>query len=383
MKIAFIDDGICEETFCLSQQVEHYRIMSDLRIRRLQEASVPGISHGTLCTAIFSDIYPDNPNPVLDIAVLESGKASIQRLIAALVWCLHHSVKLIHMSLGTVDFNDIAVLNDIIDPLIKRGTIIVSAFHNKHIKSYPAAFPGVFGVRRSMKENSLKNGDFALDPCEGLSDENCFVVRYDKPLYTRQGLKFETNHSNSLAAPVLTGHIAQYLNGHLNAGFTEVFEYLSKSCSTIQGHAPKVRPYLISGGHSTHKPVVAFPWEDENLFDAFLESLTKSGYLVTALSEKAKANAIPISYYLGQNEKINGNLLFTIEFIYDPDIILLCINENRIDMPTDWERVDILVKTDHSHYCMVTEDKTFRFKAVQELVQSLTSYFQPSKDEAK
>jgi hypothetical protein len=71
MRIAIIDDGISEKSICLSQNIEHYKVLSDLRIIKLQKAPMQNISHGTICEAIFEDIYPDNPNPIMDISVLD------------------------------------------------------------------------------------------------------------------------------------------------------------------------------------------------------------------------------------------------------------------------------------------------------------------------
>ena len=262
---------------------------------------------------------------------------------------------------------------------MNNGAILVSAFHNKYIKSYPASFLGVFGVRRSLKRNCLKNGGLALDICEGLSVENCFVGNFDKPFYVYQDLKVKIYYSNSFVAPVVTGYIAKYLNKNQDARFPEVLEYLLKNCSKIKGHAPKIEPYIKNVNYTAKKPVISFLSEDENLFYGLLQTFNKSGFLVAALSEKDK-DTIPIFHYLNKKEKLNGNLLFTIEYIYDPDVILLCMDKNRMDLPVDWEIIDAFAKTEQLSFCMMLQNETIRFKTVQALFQSLISYFQTNLD---
>lgn len=380
MKIAIIDDGIYEENIYVLNNVEHYKVLSDLRIIKSQKAPVQNFTHGTFCAAIFNEIYPDSPNTIIDISVLDrSGKATINGLVTALEWCLKNSVKLVHMSLGTVNFYDIAILKNIIDLLLNKGTILVSAFHSKYLRSYPAAFPGVFGVRHSIKENRLRNGEFALDMCKGLSTENCFIAKYNKSFYIFEDTEIEIGHSNSFTAPVLTGYIAKYINENQNAVFPEVLEYLLKNCSKIEGHAPKIEPYLKNRNYNNKKPVVFFLSEDKSVFYELLETLNKTGFSVTALSEKGK-DTIPIPHYLNKSEKISSNLLFTIEYIYDPDIILLCVDKNRMNLPIDWEIIDAFVKKDKFEFCMMLEDKAIQFKTPEALFQGLISYFQANID---
>lgn len=376
MRIAFIDDGICENTFSLSLQIEHYRVTPDLCVKKSLATPKQGLSHGTLCAAIFDDIYPSYPNPVLDIAILDdTGKAEINRLVAALEWCLVNSVKLIHMSLGTVNYFDIKKLDKIINALNSRQVILIAAFHNKYIKSYPAAFSGVFGVRRSKKENGLYNESIALDKCEGLHIENCFVANYDKVLYTNEGEKVETDYSNSLAAPALTGIIAKYLNDNQTANFSEVLAYLAKNCSKIHGHAVQIEPYIKKENKNTMKPVVALLSDHKKIFLELLQAFIEVDFSVLAISEDNE-NVIPIHYYLNNNEKVNSNLIYTLDYIYDPDLIILCANKTRFDWPMNWDVIDIYIYYMNAHYNLQTLDRSFQLNTLQETVQCVCEYFQ-------
>lgn len=375
MRIAFIDDGICENTFSLSLQIEHYRVTPDLCVKKSLATPKQGLSHGTLCAAIFDDIYQNNPNPVLDIAILDdTGKAEISRLVAALEWCLANSVKLIHMSLGTINYFDIRKLDNIIDTLNSRQVILIAAFHNKYIKSYPAAFSGVFGVRRSKKENRLRNGSIALDLCEGLHIENCFVTNYDKTLYTRKGKKIETDYSNSLAAPVLTAIIAKYLNENQTASFSDVMDHLTRNCSKINGCAVQIETYIRKGKENTQKPVVALLSENKKIFIDLLQAFIEADFSVSAISEENE-NAIPIHHYLKKKEKINRNFLYTLDYIYDPDLIILCVSKTRLDWPLNWDVIDIYIYYMNAHYILQTQDRSFQLNTLQETVHCVCAYF--------
>lgn len=379
MKIAFIDDGICENTFALSQQFEHYQVSPDLCVKKINVEPTVWVSHGTMCAAIFNDIYPDNPNPVADISILDdTGRAEIGRLIAALEWCLVNSIKLIHMSLGTLDYYDMMKLKSIISALTDNQTILVAAFHNKYIKSYPAAFPGVFGVRRSKKNNDLKHGQIALDLCAGLCTENCFITSYNNSLLTRDGKKVKTNYSNSLAAPVLTGTIAKYLYENQAANFSDVLVHLTKSCSKIHGHTAAIEPYIKKRKLNTLKPVAVLFSEDEEIFVELLKAFTELGFLAAAVSEEG-GNAIPAHHYLKTNEKINGAFLYTLEHIYDPDIIVLCVNKSRLKCPIDWNVIDMYIYRKDSYCFMSTQDKSFQLNTVQDIIQCIRLYFQEIK----
>lgn len=376
MKLAFIDDGICENTFSISQQFEHYQVTPDLCVKKINDQPMIGLSHGTMCAAIFHDIYPNNSNLITDIAILDdTGRAEISRLVASLEWCLANSIKLIHMSLGTLDYYDMTKLSRIIRALTDNQTILVAAFHNRYIKSYPAAFPGVFGVRRSKKKNNLKNGQIALDLCEGLRAENCFVANFYKTLHTHDGEKVMTNYSNSLAAPVLTGVIARYLNENQAAGFSDVFEHLINGCSKFHGHTAKIEPYVKKMKLNTHKPVVAFLSKDMELFFMVLKAFADLGFLTTAVSEE-DCDTIPVHHYLNYNERISGSFLYTLECVYDPDIIVLCVNQSRLDDPINWDVIDVLIYRNGSYCIITTQDKSFQQNTVQDIVQCLCSYFQ-------
>ena len=87
--------------------------------------------------------------------------------------------------------------------LLKQNTIIVAAYHNNNIRTYPACFPGVFGVRQD-REGVLCENQFMFQQQAGVCCENLIVAH-------RWGSQGETA-SNSYVAPVISGYIQSFWN---------------------------------------------------------------------------------------------------------------------------------------------------------------------------
>lgn len=145
-----------------------------------------------------------------DLNVTDSaGTTQITVLLEALEWCIQNKIKLIHMSLGTINYFDIKPLWIQIKRLLDADAIIVAAYHNRNIKTYPAAYPGVFGVRQD-RYGLLGNGQILFQEQKGYNIENSIIANF-----SWNGI---VNQANSYAAPVVTGHIATYLNRKPTAG---------------------------------------------------------------------------------------------------------------------------------------------------------------------
>ena len=120
-----------------------------------------------------------------------------RQLLDALDWCIANKVRLLHMSLGTRNYFDVKELEGRIARLTKGGTIIVAAYHNSNMRTYPAVFSRVFGVRQDMS-GILGQGEFLFQKIKGLEEENSIVIHWWKE---------NLDCANSYAAPVLTGMI--------------------------------------------------------------------------------------------------------------------------------------------------------------------------------
>lgn len=172
--------------------------------------------HGAVCVGIITSICSDIE--LWDLNVTDSaGTTQITVLLEALEWCIQNKIKLIHMSLGTINYFDIKPLWIQIKRLLDADAIIVAAYHNRNIKTYPAAYPGVFGVRQD-RYGLLGNGQILFQEQKGYNIENSIIANF-----SWNGI---VNQANSYAAPVVTGHIATYLNRKPTAGFDDVMDFL-------------------------------------------------------------------------------------------------------------------------------------------------------------
>ena len=172
--------------------------------------------HGAVCVGIITSICSDIE--LWDLNVTDSaGTTQITVLLEALEWCIQNKIKLIHMSLGTINYFDIKPLWIQIKRLLDADAIIVAAYHNRNIKTYPAAYPGVFGVRQD-RYGLLGNGQILFQEQKGYNIENSIIANF-----SWNGI---VNQANSYAAPVVTGHIATYLNRKPTAGFDDVMDFI-------------------------------------------------------------------------------------------------------------------------------------------------------------
>ena len=132
--------------------------------------------HGAVCVGIITSICSDIE--LWDLNVTDSaGTTQITVLLEALEWCIQNKIKLIHMSLGTINYFDIKPLWIQIKRLLDADAIIVAAYHNRNIKTYPAAYPGVFGVRQD-RYGLLGNGQILFQEQKGYNIENSIIANF-------------------------------------------------------------------------------------------------------------------------------------------------------------------------------------------------------------
>ena len=112
---------------------------------------------------------------------------------------------------------------------------------------YPAAYPGVFGVRQD-RYGLLGNGQILFQEQKGYNTENSLI-----PNLSWNGI---VNQANSYAAPVVTGHIATYLNRKPTAGFDDVMDFLM-TIATHKSDYPDILENVIRDKTNIEIPVIA------------------------------------------------------------------------------------------------------------------------------
>lgn len=144
MEIAIIDTG-------LNTILDSGREIDGISINEKGEVSNlfgDNIGHGTGVISLLDRIIPTN----IDFFVIRLYDYETEVNPCALIEALKYlkdrrsESKIIHMSLGIGDCDEIKQLKESIDNLVSEGRIVVAAYANEGTISYPAAFSNVIGV---------------------------------------------------------------------------------------------------------------------------------------------------------------------------------------------------------------------------------------------
>ena len=267
--------------------------------------------HGAVCVGIITSICSDIE--LWDLNVTDSaGTTQITVLLEALEWCIQNKIKLIHMSLGTINYFDIKPLWIQIKRLLDADAIIVAAYHNRNIKTYPAAYPGVFGVRQD-RYGLLGNGQILFQEQKGYNIENSIIANF-----SWNGI---VNQANSYAAPVVTGHIATYLNRKPTAGFDDVMDFLM-TIATHKSDYPDILENVIRDKTNIEIPVIAGIDLDYEEMIQLKVMFSQNGYYAINLQKNPlDENVIPLEYYDDSNESLNDILSVSYTHLTLPTIL--------------------------------------------------------------
>lgn len=375
--IAVIDSGIRDEGVIggkVTAKIDFLAVdHKNMEARNKRSSCV----HGTTCAKIISSICPQAY--FLDLTAMQpDGTTDISKLLEALDWCAQQGVRLIHLSLGTINYFDIIPLKERISHLLDQNVIIVAAYHNQNIRTYPAAFPGVFGVRQD-REGILKNGQFFVQEQTGYSYENSIVAHW----WGEDG----DQYSNSYAAPVITGYAARVLCENKEAGFHTVLEFLKRNAVTGMKYPQKIECVIHKNMNRIDKninpagkadnieiPVIAAQGcraEMPMLADEF----ERKGFQVLLLQEKAAdSRAIPIEYY-GEADRPLGHILDTVDLIYNPDIIFLDYISGKAYSTEEKQEIDMLISRDHDVYTITAGGLQRTAQKAEEISSIICRYF--------
>ena len=313
MKIAIIDGGI----LCQDDLKNKILKKKNFTCERKNTITKSALIHGTTCARIIAEMNPKIE--IYDLSIMYSdGFSNMRVLLKALEWCIQNQVKFIHMSIGIINYFDIEPLEKCVKKLLKQNTIIVAAYHNNNIRTYPACFPGVFGVRQD-REGVLCENQFMFQQQAGICCENLIVAH-------RWGSQGETA-SNSYAAPVISGYITKFLEHKPEAKFQQVSKFLK--CKSEKGQE----------------------------YPSALQKVLRKKRSIEILQEiKTTSDAIPMDYYFEENISF-GDFIYTVNEIYKPDVIMLdSINGNVFDVDKE-SQIDV---------CIMREKKNTKYVRIKQ-----------------
>lgn len=146
VKIAILDSGVnCTHEKFVNKKIKGKTIVIDEKEDlHLSEAFDDEIGHGTAVYDIISSLAPQ-----VDITNFKILSRDLTIKTSAFIKILQYIMDsniydIINISITTPEYSD--EMKQVCDEIIKRGTVIVSAFDNYGGISYPAAFESVIGV---------------------------------------------------------------------------------------------------------------------------------------------------------------------------------------------------------------------------------------------
>ena len=153
-----------------------------------------------------------------------------------------NNIKLVNLSLGTIDFRDYEEVRKAVNYVARKGVIIVAVCNNGNIFTQPASLSNVIGVKCDI-EGKLQEGQYRYNcyPLDGIEITACavhFLVKYD-------GGEKTTAPCNSFATPMITAIVYNILYQNPAMSFQEIKRKLAEG-------AENVLPAGTSIVHSQH-----------------------------------------------------------------------------------------------------------------------------------
>ncbi|MDF2541694.1 MAG: in-like serine protease [Herbinix sp.] len=378
VKVAFIDDGICE-AFVDDDTVFESYIVADGSVQACEHKK-DILTHGTICYKVFKDRVGSRYD-LSSVQILDDRMYStdIDSLILALKWCNQNSIKLINLSLGTKIFFDIDKLLPIINDLAEAGVIIVCACNNSNTITFPACFENVIGVRHDTAEIYKTNFLYLPNPYDKIDiiaysesmhvtlyekdyscDMNCFINkdmagncnRFD---ITNVSQSLSSSPCNSNAAPLITAIICNLIA----EGITDLKNIRSELVRTsLKGEQLYTYEFCKSKLRSWKKmkvPIVLYDCEQDadHSKEFILELLGKfkaDGYQAVCFTDLFETDIAShffnITYWKTVSLGDNIDLYFNFT---DADIIVMILGKSRMDEILELTQPDVII-TERQEY---------------------------------
>ncbi len=236
IQIAVIDDGISEKLYNIGNLDFDIEISSILKIEHRKNYNPYLPSHGTTCAAIIKN---NSPNAILgSIKILnDKSKSAVKdQLIKSIEWCATNDVKIINLSIGTINFRDFDDIKDCINRVADEGVIIVAACDNDSFYTMPACLTNVIGVK-CMKIYINDQYEFNPYAFDGI-DISASGLHY---LVDTFGNSRYTSTSNSFAAPLITAKVYDIVNMNPKISLEEIKKRLYKRAHNCRN---EYNPYI-------------------------------------------------------------------------------------------------------------------------------------------
>ncbi len=359
--VAIIDDGINQNLYDIGELKHNIQITPEIHIQERVNYDPFLPSHGTTCAAIIKKYAPDAVLSSVKILNDDSCKGMKTQLIRALEWCVENDIRLVNLSLGTIDYKDFIEVEKAVKYASENGVIIVAACNNRNIFTCPASLDNVIGVKcdtsGKLKETEYIYNSFPLD---GIDVTACGI--HDLVKYS--GESKITSACNSFATPAITALVYNIIKNNPNIGLyglKEVLKQNSADAKQIEGSSyiikktQKINDFNNYINKSIEIPIIEVYNNYGNKINEFYKNLTgkfrADGYNAICIcaedDDKDLCNGlIPIYSNLINGKTVLDTNIFIkhikmICTIYDPDIIIV-----PIDMTNDNQYTQLAIESD-------------------------------------
>ncbi len=358
--IIIVDDGINQNLYDTGELKHNIQITPELHIHERVDYDPFLPSHGTTCAAIIKKYAPDAILSSVKILNDDSNKGMKTQLIRALEWCVENDIRLINLSLGTIDYKDFIEIEKAVKYASENGVIIVAACNNRNVFTCPASLENVVGVKCDtsgiLKGKKYIYTSFPLDGIDITACGSHDLVKYS-------GESKITSSCNSFATPAITALVYNIIKSNPNIGLNDLKEVLKQN--SVDSKQMEYSTYITNKSQTINNvsnyinksieiPIIEVYNNYGNKINGFYKSLTKKfrvdGYnaicICTEESEKDLCDGfIPIYSNPNNGKMVLANYFFVkrikkICSIYDPDIIIL-----PVDMKNDIQYTQLAIES--------------------------------------
>jgi hypothetical protein len=379
VKVAFIDDGICEAFVDDGTVFESYMVVDGAILECEHRTNMP--THGTTCYRVFKDSVSSRYK-LTSIKILDSElwNSNVDSLVLALEWCNQNSIKLINLSLGTKLFFDIDKLIPIINDLAGSGVIIVCACNNSNTVTFPACFENVIGVRHDTAEIYKANYLYLPNPYDKID-----VITYSEskhlPLYesdcggdmnnamnrniTDNCNRFNiTNVSRSLCSSPCNSNAAPFITAVICNLIAEGIGDLKDIRNELERtslNREELYTYEFCKDKLRHwkkidVPIVLYDCEQESGHSKefvlkLLGKFKADGYQAVCFTDLFETDSVShlfnITYWKSVSLEDNIDLYFNFT---DTDVIVMLLGKSRMDEILDIAKPDVIITEKQEHF---------------------------------
>jgi len=319
MRIAVIDDGIDTVSSVYVKKLLFDMEYADGRIQGRVSPAVAD-SHGTVVGDIIQS-YAGTAAIGSVKAVPDGSGGKPEALAAAIAWCADYGVDVIHMSLGTAEWQDFIVIDRAVRAV--PGHIrVAAARENSGRLSAPASLPSVWSaasVHTGERFHVIKKENGAYDICADLAIPDSLKRKHG--MYT--------GWSNSYQAAAVTGCLAgeRLLPGEPDAGLIRsVLERYSEAGGT--DGIPRGRAASGRDTQAGEIPVVWVRYENGKEFrrgdmEALMDFFHRRGYFAASLRDMQPDAGGRRSFFENYRRVIGNDDLMSLAGYYQCDILLV------------------------------------------------------------